>query len=220
VKLLAVETSGAAASVAMMTDGRILAECTLSSEGQRHAQSLVAEVGLMLDRLSIAAGDIDIVAVSVGPGSFTGLRVGVVFAKTFAWVNGAALVAVNTLQAAAQRVDSSVPSVTAIADAQRDEVFTAVFDWDSDQQLRTIRNPVQIVPVDQLRPEGMLTGPGLERFADKISDDTRVAETNLWHPTASAVAEIGQILAVSGDMAHPETLEPLYIRRSYAEEKR
>jgi tRNA threonylcarbamoyl adenosine modification protein YeaZ len=103
VKILAVDTSGFEGSVAISEDRHVLNQRCLNAEGRRHAQMLVLEVGELLKSQRLKPADIDIVAVSIGPGSFTGLRVGVVFAKTFAWANNAKLVAVDTLQAVAQR---------------------------------------------------------------------------------------------------------------------
>ncbi|MFN5976898.1 MAG: tRNA (adenosine(37)-N6)-threonylcarbamoyltransferase complex dimerization subunit type 1 TsaB, partial [Planctomyces sp.] len=82
--LLAVETSGMTGSLALSADGQLLSERVLESEGRRHAQTLVSEVGLLLSGQGLTVGDLSAVAVSIGPGSFTGLRVGLVFAKTLA----------------------------------------------------------------------------------------------------------------------------------------
>ena len=106
-KILAVETSGYQGSVAL-TGGRDgVDERSLAAEGMRNAQTLVMEVQQLLQDHSVDASDIDGVAVSIGPGSFTGLRVGVVFAKTFCWANGCPLIAVDTFQAVACQTRSA-----------------------------------------------------------------------------------------------------------------
>ncbi|MCP4506458.1 MAG: tRNA (adenosine(37)-N6)-threonylcarbamoyltransferase complex dimerization subunit type 1 TsaB, partial [Fuerstiella sp.] len=128
--ILAVDTSGFEGSIAVLDDRRILEERALIAEGGRHAQTLVLQVDRVLKSLGLAGRDIDAVAVSVGPGSFTGLRVGVVFAKTFAWANAANLVAVDTLRAAAQQTVDGTEHVAVISDAQRSEVFVNEYTWD------------------------------------------------------------------------------------------
>ena len=84
-KILAIETSGFEGSIALSENSDVLAQRELARAGRRHAQTLVLEVAELLESHSLQPDQIDVVAVSHGPGSFTGLRVGVVFAKTFAW---------------------------------------------------------------------------------------------------------------------------------------
>lgn len=81
-------------------------------------QTLVSEVGLLLSGQGLTVGDLSAVAVSIGPGSFTGLRVGLVFAKTLAWLRGIPLLSVNTLQAMAQQCAGQYGEVLGISDAR------------------------------------------------------------------------------------------------------
>lgn len=86
--LLAVEASTHTGTLSLSDDNRVIAERVLAAEGRRHAQTLVQDVSQLLSEHGRTAADLRAVAVSVGPGSFTGLRVGVVFAKTYAWAAG------------------------------------------------------------------------------------------------------------------------------------
>jgi tRNA threonylcarbamoyladenosine biosynthesis protein TsaB len=219
VKLLAAETSGLAASIALMVDGTIVESVALTSQSRRPTQSLVPETGQLLQRHSLSPKDIDVVAVSVGPGSFTGLRVGVAFGKTFAWVNQCRLVAVNTLQTVAQRIGSAAPVVTSVSDAQREELFVEEFRWDASAGIHRSLGETQIVGVNDLVPTGILTGPALVKFGDRFSDQQSLADPTLWSPTAAATAEIGDVMARGEQWSDLDNLEPVYIRRSYAEEK-
>ena len=124
--LLAVETSGTQGSVAIFDGETLRFERILGATGTRHAQTLPAEVADALAKCDLQPRDIRSVAVSIGPGSFTGLRIGLTFAKTFAWLNDARLVAVDTLRAIAQQVPSDIEYVTVIVDAQRTEFFADV----------------------------------------------------------------------------------------------
>ncbi len=226
-RILAVDTSGFEGSVALSEDRATVAERQLSAEGRRHAQTLVSEVDALLKEQSLRPSDIDAVAVSIGPGSFTGLRVGVVFAKTFAWANDAQLVAVDTLQAVAQQIGQEHETVTVISDAQRREVFLNEYRWDVDWAARVPRGDVRICSVDSLAAESetgvdidtLLTGPGLTKFGAELQDFHRLAEPSVWNPHAGSVAELASIMIGNNDVADIYTLEPLYIRRSYAEEK-
>jgi tRNA threonylcarbamoyladenosine biosynthesis protein TsaB len=226
VKLLAVETSGFEGSIALVDDGQLVEERLLQTEGRRHAQTLVVEVNELLQQHGLASSRIDAVAVSVGPGSFTGLRVGVVFAKVFAWVNQAQLVAVDTLRAIAQRATAQPPVVTVISDAQRGEVFINRYVWDAGAAVRQPEGDIRIVAVTDLvaglsdQQDVAVSGPGLEKFGNEFPDSNLLLDAGLWKPRASAVAEVGSQMLASGQVADIVTLEPFYLRRSYAEEKR
>lgn len=220
--LLAIETSGFSGSVAVVSDHSEPVERTLSTSGRRHAQTLVSEIDQLLRHRSLVPQQIDVVAVSVGPGSFTGLRVGVVCAKTFAWANDCQLVAVDTLQAIAQRVPDRSVTARVIMDAQRQECFVNDFSWSDTAGLWTSGQQVKIVPAAELAvasKDVLLTGPGVARFQDAWKSDQSLAEEALRHPDAATVAIVGRKLATHEQFASITQLEPVYIRRSYAEEK-
>lgn len=224
-KILAVETSGYEGSVALSNGPLVLNQRSLSAEGRRHAQTLVSEVSQLLSEHALKPAQIDAVAVSIGPGSFTGLRVGVVFAKTFAWVNDACLVAVDTLQAIAHPIPEQHPLVTVISDAQRQEVFVNQFLWDSVSGVRKPTGELQIQSIAEFAAAenaaiaGMLTGPGVAKFADHFSSEWSLAEPSAQLPCAAAIAELGWWQVQDERFADIASLEPVYVRRSYAEEK-
>ncbi len=218
--LLAVETSGLHASVALLTADGQIAESSLQSAARRHAQTLVSDVQRLLQDNQLRPAEIDAVAVSIGPGSFTGLRVGVVFAKTFAWINAARLIAVDTLQAIAQQVAPDVALVTAIVDAQRGEVFAADYVWNAQSRIREAVSEIRIAGPEQLNPQSTLCGPPLEKLQHKVADLFVTAPANCWNPRAATIAQLAEWKFSRGEFADPVTLEPVYVRRSYAEEKR
>ncbi len=218
--LLAVETSGIQGSIAIF-DGRTLHfERVLATVGTRHAQTLPAEVADALIACQLQPRDITAVAVSIGPGSFTGLRVGLTFAKTFAWLNNAKLVAVDTLRAIAQQVRPETEYVTAIVDAQRSEFFAATYRWDSELGLRRAIDEVHLATIDTLTPEYPIVGPPCSKLAVAAPDRFQVLDELLWQPHAVNVGRIGLHMLDEHQFSDPDTLEPVYIRLSYAEEKR
>src|SRR5688500_13858881 len=123
-RAVAIETSGRTGSVAVARDGVVLAEETFP-HGLKHAAGLVP----MIDRLCGGAGwgprDVEEVYVSAGPGSFTGLRVGVTVAKTLAFATGARIVAVPTAEVLARNAPPEATYVVIVLDAKRDQIFTA-----------------------------------------------------------------------------------------------
>lgn len=227
-KILAVDTSGFSASVALSDDQVLLEERCLDATGRRHAQTLVLEVDRLLKSCRVRPNQVEAVAVSIGPGSFTGLRVGVVFAKTFAWANSASLVAVDTLQAIAENIAGDYQTVTVISDAQRRELFINDYIKGDHSGHRTPIGMIRVESLDSVVAQTvsdnraasrLVTGPALEKFADEFPAANLLADRKLWYPRASVVAAISSRMLTRGELADPDTLEPVYIRRSYAEEK-
>lgn len=208
-----------------LADGdTLLSETVLDTAGRRNARLLVPAIDELLKAASLAPGDIDVVAVSIGPGSFTGLRVGVVFAKTFAWLNDAQLVAVDTLQALAQRVASTPGKITVISDAQRGDVFVNTYQCNDSANAVLPLDGVRIQSLDSLLADypsdQLLTGPGVSKFADQLPESIHRADDAMLEPRASALLPVAQLLIAEEQWADLDTLEPVYLRRSYAEEKR
>ena len=218
--LLAVETSGTQGSIAIFAGTQVLCERVLSVSGPRHAQTLPAEVAAALADNNLQPNAIRSIAVSIGPGSFTGLRVGVTFAKTFAWLNDARLVAVDTLRAIAQQVSAEMEFVTAIADAQRSEFFMATYRWNPELHLRCAVDDVRVAGIDELPTDYPIAGPAAGKLAEVLPARFKVVDQSLWQPHAVNIGLIGQQMLNSQQFAAPDSLEPVYIRLSYAEEKR
>ena len=157
---------------------------------------------------------------SIGPGSFTGLRVGLTFAKTFAWLNDAKLVEVDTLRAIAQQVPQEIEFVTTIVDAQRSEFFAATYRWNSVTGLRCAIDDVRLATIDNLPQAYPVVGPPCRKLAIAAPDRFQVLDESLWQPHAFNVGRIGLHMLERQEFSDPDTLEPVYIRVSYAEEKR
>lgn len=218
---LALDTSGSIGSVALRDAGVLLAERTLQV-GVHHGQSLVPEVQRLFRDYGRRIRDCELVAVSIGPGSFTGLRVGVVFAKTLAYATGCRVVAINTLLAIAHNAPSDVVSVQVASDAQRGELFVEEFDRQP-TGIWLSAAPVRIVNVrewaDSLDPNSVVMGPGLEKLVATLAGRCRILDSELWTPRAACLAELGELAAQDGLLTDSWSLEPAYLRKSSAEEK-
>lgn len=219
---LAVETSGRSGAVALMRDEAPLAERQLQQAGRRHAQTLVAEVDELLRAHGLASRDVQLVGVSIGPGSFTGLRVGVVCAKTFAWATGAALVAVDTFACIAANATEHIDRLFVLGDAQRGDLFVGEYrravagEFDRE-------GPIRIVPAEvwclERSPSDVVSGPGVESYEDLLAGRCYVLAPELRRPQATTVARLAQRAWRAGERADVLSLEPFYLRRSAAEEK-
>lgn len=220
---LGIETSGRDASIALRRDDVTLAERSLSHSGQRHAQTLVTEIDQGLRELGLGPRDCQIVAVSIGPGSFTGLRIGVVCAKTLAYATGCSLAAIDTFAAIAQNSPDDVDRVCVVADAQRQDLYCGSYRRDGAGRFVS-EGPIEIVQISQWlvdrTPADIVTGPGLTKVGSQLTRDVRQLPELCWKPQAAQIAELG---ASRCQVHGPDDfwkLEPFYLRKSAAEEKR
>lgn len=219
-KVLALETSGSTASVAALQDASVLDETTLSA-AKRTAQTLAPGIRDLLQRVGWRPSDVQLVAVAVGPGSFTGLRLGVTTAKAFAYAVGAELLGVNTLEVIAARAPDECRQLEVVLDAQRREVFAGSFRRDESGMFATAAE-TRIVAIDEwtrtLTPETRLSGPMLTKLAEHLPDHVKTVDSSLWLPTAAAAGKLALRHFQAGQRADIWQLVPLYMRRSAAEE--
>ena len=145
-RILALETTELIGGVAAMDGRNLLADFELSRQ-QRTAQSLAPGVRSLLGQVRWQPSDVELVAVTVGPGSFTGLRIGVTTAKVFAYAAGADILGIDTLETIAAGAPEQVQAVTAIVDAQRGEAVVRSFVRDEDGWFRPIA-AAELVEVD------------------------------------------------------------------------
>jgi tRNA threonylcarbamoyladenosine biosynthesis protein TsaB len=225
-RILAIETSGRCGSVATLwgsgNDSRLIREATIANN-QRTAQALAPTIRALLEDTNWTPASVEVVCVAVGPGSFTGLRIGVTAAKAFAYAVGAEVVAVNTLEVLASQVPTSDAHLWTILDAQRQELFAARFVAGEDRGLCFDRE-TSIVPQDawlaSLQAGDVVMGTGLERLLDRLPASVTVAPKELWQPMAAAVGHVGWRDYQSGRRDDIWQLVPNYYRLSAAEEKR
>ncbi|QDU81256.1 tRNA threonylcarbamoyladenosine biosynthesis protein TsaB [Polystyrenella longa] len=218
---LGIETSTNVTSVAILDDDVVLAEQNLSSDNVRHAQTLVHDLNELLEQHQLQLSDCKRVAVSMGPGSFTGLRIGLVFAKTLSYINQCELVPVDTLLAIAANSPDDVSRVHSVVDAQRGDLYVATFDRISANKWKRAGD-VRIVAatgwMDELTKEDVISGPGLQRYQELISEHARVLDQNFWTPRAAIVARLDTEQAALTRFEDLAALEPFYLRKSAAEE--
>ncbi|MEZ6145823.1 MAG: tRNA (adenosine(37)-N6)-threonylcarbamoyltransferase complex dimerization subunit type 1 TsaB [Planctomycetaceae bacterium] len=217
-----IETSARDGSVALLRDEETIAERSLSQEGRRHARTLVHELHSMLKEAGIAPRDCDLIAVSQGPGSFTGLRVGVVCAKTWAYATGCQLVGVDTLLAIASSAALETGSVHVVADAQRGDLFHGVYQIAESGEMKATSD-VRVVSADdwisELTAGSVVAGPAMGQLKERLPTGIEILPASTWFPTAVSVAKAGRNLASAKPTADPWMLNPIYLRKSAAEEK-
>jgi len=224
VKILALETSGVAGSVAIAEKGEVRAEIAILPP-MRTTQQLAPTIQAILDTAGWQFGEIELVAVAHGPGSFTGLRIGVTTAKLLAYANACRLAAVDTLAVIAHQVVPRRRQVWALIDALRDQLFVARFRWEDGEHEPSLRQlqPSSLVDVgpwiDELADD-CLAGPGIERIQQRLPPGVEIAAQEQWNPRASTVARLAWQAHLRGEYRDPWTFVPNYLRATYAEESR
>ncbi len=216
---LAIETSGPLGSIALVDGANVLGEEALEL-GRQHGQSLIPAIGRILEQAGKTPRDLALLAVSVGPGSFTGLRVGVVCAKTLAYATGCRLAAVDTLQAIAGNSPPEVSTVEVVCDAHRGDLFVGRYNRVSAEAWEPAA-PIEVVNAERWRellpPDGVVTGPALEKLAPLMASRCRIVPAELWVPQATWIARLGRQAVESGNVSDLWSVEPVYLRRSSAE---
>ncbi|MCX5653567.1 MAG: tRNA (adenosine(37)-N6)-threonylcarbamoyltransferase complex dimerization subunit type 1 TsaB [Planctomycetota bacterium] len=237
--ILALETSGARGGIAL-ADGADLLEETVLEEGMRHGRDLVPAAKAACERAGWNPRRIDLVAVSIGPGSFTGIRIAVTLAKVMAFDTGAKVVAVPSMRVMAENAPPDRRRVAAIVDAKRGGLFASIFERRSKddvirapnvssgssapgamlEEFNEIFRPALIEPEDlarHLEAPAFILGRGLVKGRDALKAFDLATE-DLWDPRPAVVARLGAELAARGEFADPLRLEPIYIRPPDAQE--
>lgn len=218
---LAIETSTRHGSVALLEQHNVVREVGLPLE-TRTAQSLAPAINKLLDQAGWKPRSIQLVGVSNGPGSFTGLRIAVTAAKFFAYAAHADLVAINTLRVIVEQLPGDVTDACALIDAQRRQLFAARYRrdrsgfWQVDQDCRIVEGDL-LAPM--LAPETVLTGPALGRLTVPDLADQPRAEPDCWAPRAGVLGQLAYHAHRAGQRDDHYSLLPHYYRSSYADEK-
>lgn len=222
--ILSTDTSTSYYSVALCDDDHVLAELSVDG-GRRHSERLIDSVDWLLQQTHLKLGDIDMLAVAQGPGSFTGLRVGVSTWKGLALGAGLPLVGVSTLDATASLCAVSDGLVCTLLDAKMAEVFGAIYLFEGGRRRTTL--PERVCPVEDIlaKIEGdvLFVGDGAEVYRNRIEDalhSATFAHGACRFPRASAVAAEARRALDEGAASDPAHVRPVYLRKSQAEEAR
>jgi tRNA threonylcarbamoyladenosine biosynthesis protein TsaB len=227
-RILAIETSGPRGGIALACHGEaeggagphVVAEIRLA-EGMRHGRDLVLaakdacqQAGWDLPGRQAGARTLPLVAVSIGPGSFTGIRIAVVVAKFMALETGAKVVAVPSFRCLAANAPPEKSRIVTIVDAKRGGLFASVFERRATDEFDEIFGPALIEPAalaSRLEASAYVLGYGIEKAREALAG-FEFAPPDLWDIRPSVVARLGLELAAAGQFADPLRLEPLYIR--------
>lgn len=227
--ILAVDTSCATASIALIEDGLIMGEYSIKNKNT-HSGKLIPMINAMIELSGKTIADVDLFAAVVGPGSFTGLRIGVVTVKVMAYAAGKPVVGVKSLDALAQRgVLMNNNLICPIIDARNEQVFTRVYFNNlpiTDYMAFSIQELCDLLKKEASEKNCSIwfCGDGVISYRDKIKD--MLAEKYNEFPleillnNASSVGAIALEMYQRGDILQPEDLNPFYLRKAQAEQRR
>ncbi len=223
-KVLGIDTSSLASSVAVVEDNKLICEYTVNTK-KTHSQKLMPMIENMLSIGDLDINDIDMIAICEGPGSFTGLRIGMATAKSISHVNNLPIVGVNSLEVLASNMNLCDKKICSILDAQRTQVYTGQYKYENNELIEI--KPIDVVEIDDLieelassNEEWIVVGEAVYKYEDKIRE-----KANLYIPAPSHnVNKASGLCAVATqkyknniDVNDCYSVNPLYIRKSQAE---
>ncbi len=220
--ILGIDTSTMAGSVAIITEEGLLAELTLNAK-TTHAERLLTTIDHAIHSVSLSIRDIDGIAVASGPGSFTGLRIGVTTAKGLAYSIQKPVVGISSLDALASQFLFSEMLICPILDARKKEVYTAFY-RNTDSHIRRLSDYAVIAPeklLQEITEPVLFLGDGVSPYRQQIEatsgEYAHFADAAHLSPRASLTAKLGCDRLLAGEDDDCFALIPSYLRKSDAE---
>lgn len=221
-KILAIESSALAASVCVECDGKLIAEA-FGNNGLTHSKTVMPMLENMLANCGEALENMDKIAVAAGPGSFTGLRIGVSVAKGLSWASGVPVCGVSTLEAMAWQACCFDGVICPVMDARAGQVYNALFKYENGELIRLCQDRAIAMAalLEELKGENriILLGDGAKMCYNECEKSGIAAvlpESAQRFPRASGVARAARNI----EAAEPEKLDIYYLRLPQAERER
>lgn len=225
-KILAVDTSAKAASAAVVENEKIISEFFINTK-LTHSQTMLPMIKNLLEACKLSLDDIGGFAVSVGPGSFTGLRIGISLVKGLAFANEIPCAAVSTLEALCRNVSCDA-MIYAVMDARCSQVYAAAFSFDGERYIRESED--EAVSLEELenrvkkcKKTVVFVGDGAELCYNRLKDtcdNVKLAAENVRFQRASSVAFVAQEKFDRNETVSADALNPAYLRLPQAERER
>ena len=226
-RILGIESSSLVASVAIVEDGVTMAEYTANFQ-KTHSQTLLPMIDAMVSLLDVDLSTIDAIAVSGGPGSFTGLRIGSATAKGLGLALNKPLIHVPTLDGTAYNMFGASGLICPIMDARRNQVYTGIYRFEKEFQVVMEQDALDMNDlIDKLNAMGervIFLGDGVpvheKLIAEKLTVPYDIAPAHVNRQRAASVAALGAVYFAEGKTETAEEHGPDYLRKSQAERER
>ena len=214
-KVLGIETSGERGGIALREDGRARGT-RLFGKGMIHGREIAPSIRALLEELGVALGAVDLIACDIGPGSYTGLRVGLAAAKGLALALGKPLVGVASLDALAEAALGRARVLCPAIDARWEQIYGAVYEDGRRTTGYLAEKPAAFAA--RVPKDALVFGDALDAYGGLFRDVPR-GPRDLWDPRPETVAALGQRLHEEGVRHDAAALVPLYLRPTEAELK-
>jgi len=224
-RILAMDSAAGSVSAAVLEDEQILCEAAADT-GRNASAELLPAVDFVLRTAGLRPAEVDLFACTAGPGSFTGLRIGIATAKGFCLALGKPLAGVSTLKALACNPDRPGIRICSMIDARKGQVYAALYETDRCGKLRQLHPDGLFDAMAYVRNLGsgvLFVGSGAGRYAEEIrsflAPDAAIAADRDHRVRASAVGRLGLQGYRQGNLIDPIAFAPVYLRASDAEQK-
>lgn len=219
-KILAIDTSSEICGVALLEDNKLIDDNSLNN-GRTHSENLMPLIDEILKRNNIGLRKINLIAVAVGPGSFTGIRIGVATAKALAEVNNIPLAEITSLEILAENIKQGSIKATLI-DARNDQVYCGIFDENNKLKENYIADSIDVA-IEKMKKYSDITvcGNGAEKYKDLLQQQilqVKFIELNL--QSAFNAGVIGYRKYLENNLKSADEIMPIYLRKSQAERKK
>lgn len=224
-KILAIDTSGTNCSVCILDETKVICDFNLST-GTTHSQTLLPMIEEMCKYSNIDISEIDVFACSLGPGSFTGLRIGIATVKGFALSLNKPVIGVPTLVGLAYNIANFDGTICSVLDAKNNNVYAGIFKYEKDKPVLTDNYVTESVGklIDILKEKDskiLFVGDGALSFKDKfkeaLEEKAHFAPVHLNNQLASSIAKAALDKAMQNEFDDYDTLNPMYLKKSQAE---
>ena len=210
--ILNLETATKNCSVALAKDGKTIACKEIATQNFSHAEKLHVFIEEILSENNIQFSDLSAIAVSQGPGSYTGLRIGVSSAKGLCYALNIPLIAVDTLQLLAKQIQIEDGIIISMIDARRMEVFSAFYDKNHTQIRTTQAEIIDATSYQEITEKIHLVGDGIEKFKNTLTDDKFVFHSTAVFPSAKEMSELSFDKLKKNDFVDVAYFEPFYLK--------
>ena len=221
-KILAVDTSSKICAVAILEENNVIDEIKLDN-GKTHSENLMPIIKEVLEKNNLTLKDINLIAVSVGPGSFTGIRIGIATIKPMAEVYNLPVASVTSLETLARNVETEDTEVTIISliDARNNQVYAGFFNNEYNLKEKEVAEDIaEILKKAEKYQKIIFVGDGAILHKEKIEEnlkDKEISFSKCNEQTAINTGKIGYKKYLEKDLKNADTILPIYLRKSQAE---
>ena len=224
-RILAIDTSGQNCSVAIIDEEKVICDFNLSI-GTTHSETLLPMIDEVCKTSRIDLSEVDVLACGIGPGSFTGLRIGLATIKGFALAQNKNVIGVPTLDALAYNIANFDGIICSVLDARNNNVYAGIYKYENDKVVLKddyiTENLDTLIDILKSKNEKvMFVGDGAvsfkQQFKDALNEKAKFAPIHLNNQLSSSVAKAALDRALENDFDDADTLNPMYLKKSQAE---